>query len=193
MPGWNEKYNKMPVLQTISSQKIGKAVISASKLVRAKCAPICIFWTDVVFPSVWEFAVSFLSSHCENGLGFLVSGTVKVISTTCLCLLCKDIQLLLCFIISMMLLLLVTAYEPARWINEVHVLCGCHLPLVYSLLLSGFIHLALLTILRFISHSAASTCSQTHISFLMFQLGLAAIITPISNSDIIPAVYGPSL
>lgn len=48
----------------------------------------------------------------------MVFGTVKVTSVSCLCLLCKDIHPLLCFVISVMLLILLMAYEPAHWVNE---------------------------------------------------------------------------
>lgn len=46
---------------------------------------------------------------------------------------------------------------------------GCHLPLVYSLLLSGFIHFTVLTILKFTSQSAA-ICMPLSSCLLLFDI-----------------------
>ena len=75
-------------------RKSGKQLLQHQSLGRAKCAPTCIFWIDVTLLPAWKFAGSFLSSYSESGLVFMVFGIVKVISTICLCLLCKDIHAL---------------------------------------------------------------------------------------------------
>lgn len=51
-----------------------------------------------------------------------------------------------------------------------------HLPLVFSLVLSGFIHLALFIILKFTFPSAAYACPKAYASFSWtFRLGLTAV------------------